>query len=99
MWEKKPFKVLIQVTKMVAKSPEMMLTYILKLQDYNPFSSEFEFKCKQLIDLFLCFGRQIVLQWISSHYGIPGNEQADKLVKEVSKLHPPCLLIPLRNVM
>ncbi|GFU55023.1 hypothetical protein TNCV_425331 [Trichonephila clavipes] len=32
-----------------------------------------------------------------SHCGIHGNELADKLVKEVSMLHPPCLPMPLRN--
>ncbi|GFW08095.1 uncharacterized protein LOC103524116 [Trichonephila clavipes] len=41
--------------------------------------------------------REVVLQWIPSHCGIHGNEQADKLAKEASPLHPPCLLMPLQN--
>ncbi|GFX60985.1 putative rna-directed dna polymerase from transposon bs [Trichonephila clavipes] len=34
---------------------------------------------------------------MSSHCGIHGNERADKLAKETSALHPPCLPMPLRN--
>ncbi|GFW42020.1 hypothetical protein TNCV_1904781 [Trichonephila clavipes] len=58
---------------------------------------ELEFECKQLIDAFLSTGRKVVLHWISTHCGIHGNEQADKLGKEAWMLHPPCLLIRLRN--
>ncbi|GFX52478.1 nitric oxide synthase, brain [Trichonephila clavipes] len=39
----------------------------------------------------------VVLQWIPSHSGILRNEQTDKLAKEASTLHPPCLPMPLRN--
>ncbi|GFV02396.1 hypothetical protein TNCV_1023241 [Trichonephila clavipes] len=41
--------------------------------------------------------RENIFQWISSHCCIHGNEQANKLAKEALMLHPPCLLIPLRN--
>ncbi|GFW76489.1 uncharacterized protein TNCV_1582681 [Trichonephila clavipes] len=40
---------------------------------------------------------KVVLQWIPSHCGIHGNEQADKLAKEALTLHSPCLPMPLRN--
>ncbi|GFV44343.1 putative rna-directed dna polymerase from transposon bs [Trichonephila clavipes] len=40
---------------------------------------------------------KIVLQWTPSHCGIHGNEQSDKLAKEASTLHPPCLPMTLRN--
>ncbi|GFU67006.1 uncharacterized protein LOC103524116 [Trichonephila clavipes] len=63
----------------------------------NLFPSKLEFEYKQLINSFLCTGREVVLQWIPSHCGIHGNEQANKLAKEASMLHPPCLLMPLRN--
>ncbi|GFV21271.1 uncharacterized protein LOC103524116 [Trichonephila clavipes] len=70
---------------------------IKTVSGYNIFPSKLEFECKQLINSFLCTGREVVLQWIPSHCGIHGNEQADKLAKEVSTLHPPCLPMPLRN--
>ncbi|GFV85054.1 putative rna-directed dna polymerase from transposon bs [Trichonephila clavipes] len=41
--------------------------------------------------------REVVLQWIPSHCGIHGNEQAGKLAKEASTLHPPCHPTTLRN--
>ncbi|GFX05523.1 uncharacterized protein LOC103524116 [Trichonephila clavipes] len=63
---------------------------------YNIFPSKLEFECKQLINSFLCTGKEVVLQWIPSHCGIHGNEQAD-LAKEASTLHPSCLPMPLQN--
>ncbi|GFW34591.1 hypothetical protein TNCV_952191 [Trichonephila clavipes] len=47
--------------------------------------------------IFVQNGREVILQWIPSHCGIHVNEQADKLAKEVSVLHPPCIPMPLRN--
>ncbi|GFV03732.1 uncharacterized protein LOC103524116 [Trichonephila clavipes] len=70
---------------------------IKTVSGYNLFPLKLEFECKQLINTFLCTGREVVLQWIPSHCGIHGNEQADKLVKEALTLHPPCLPMPLRN--
>ncbi|GFW93153.1 uncharacterized protein LOC103524116 [Trichonephila clavipes] len=70
---------------------------IKTVSGYNLFPSKLEFECKQLINSFLCTGREVVLQWIQSHCGIHGNEQADKVAKEASTLHPPCLPMPLRN--
>ncbi|GFX09878.1 uncharacterized protein LOC103524116 [Trichonephila clavipes] len=70
---------------------------IKTVSGYNLFPSKLEFECKQLINLFLCTGREVVLQWIPSHCGIHRNEQADKLAKEASTLHPPCHPMPLRN--
>ncbi|GFX98920.1 uncharacterized protein LOC103524116 [Trichonephila clavipes] len=64
---------------------------------YNLFPSKLKFESKKLINSFICTGREVVLQWISSHYGIHGNEQADKLAKEVLTLHPPCFPMPLQN--
>ncbi|GFV80799.1 uncharacterized protein LOC103524116 [Trichonephila clavipes] len=64
---------------------------------HEGFPSKLEFECKQLINSFICTGREVVLQWIPSHYGTHGNEQADKLAKDASTLHPPCLPTPLRN--
>ncbi|GFV35645.1 uncharacterized protein LOC103524116 [Trichonephila clavipes] len=54
---------------------------IKTVSGYNLFPSKLEFECKQLINSFLCTGREVVLQWIPSHCGIHGNEQADKLAK------------------
>ncbi|GFY07435.1 uncharacterized protein LOC103524116 [Trichonephila clavipes] len=68
-----------------------------RVSGYNLFPSKLEFECKQLINSFLCTGREVVLQWISSHCGIHGNEQANKLAKEASMLYPPCFPMPLRN--
>ncbi|GFW32843.1 putative gag-pol polyprotein [Trichonephila clavipes] len=48
-----------------------------RVSGYNLFPSKLEFKCKQLINSFLCTGREVVLQWTPSHCGIHGNEQAD----------------------
>ncbi|GFY00133.1 uncharacterized protein LOC103524116 [Trichonephila clavipes] len=62
---------------------------IKTVSGYNLFPSKLEFECKQLINSFLCTGREVVLQWIPSHCGIHGNEQANKLVKEASTLHLP----------
>ncbi|GFU36323.1 uncharacterized protein LOC103524116 [Trichonephila clavipes] len=68
-----------------------------RVSGYNLFPSKLEFECKQFINSFLCTGREVVLQWIPSHCGIHENEQADKLAKEASTLHTPCLPMPLRN--
>ncbi|GFX92878.1 uncharacterized protein LOC103524116 [Trichonephila clavipes] len=72
-------------------------TTIMTVSGYNLFPSKLEFECKQLINSFLCIGREVVLQWIPSHCGIHGNKQANKLAKEASTLHPPCLPMPLQN--
>ncbi|GFW42012.1 uncharacterized protein LOC103524116 [Trichonephila clavipes] len=60
---------------------------------HNLFPSKLEFECKQLINSFLSTGREVVLQWIPSHCGIHGNEQADMLAEEASTLHSPYLPI------
>ncbi|GFX19244.1 uncharacterized protein LOC103524116 [Trichonephila clavipes] len=70
---------------------------IMTVSGYNLFPSKLEFECKQLINSFLSIGREVVLQWIPSYRDIHGNYQADKLAKEASTLHPPCLPMPLRN--
>ncbi|GFX25915.1 uncharacterized protein LOC103524116 [Trichonephila clavipes] len=49
---------------------------IKTVSGYNLFPSKLEFECKQLINSFLCTRREVVLQWIPSHCGIHGNEQA-----------------------
>ncbi|GFW65769.1 uncharacterized protein LOC103524116 [Trichonephila clavipes] len=82
--------------------PGQIILKIIKphLRSYlvtNLFPSKLEFEDKQLINSFLCTGREVVLQWIPSLCGIHGNEQAEKLAKEASTLHPPCLPMPLRN--
>ncbi|GFV65603.1 uncharacterized protein LOC103524116 [Trichonephila clavipes] len=73
-------------------------TILMTVSGYNLFPSKLEFECKQLINSFLFTGRDVVLQWIPSHCRIHGNEQADKLAKEASMLHPSCLPMHLRNV-
>ncbi|XP_073984752.1 ribonuclease H1-like [Rhodnius prolixus] len=40
-------------------------------------------KCRALIDRLLTQGKQVVLQWIPSHVGLQGNEEADRLAKEL----------------
>ncbi|GFS89214.1 hypothetical protein TNCV_1259491 [Trichonephila clavipes] len=59
--------------------------------------STIEFTIHGVFSSFLCTGREVILQWIPSHCGIHGNVQADKLAKEASTLHPPCLLTPVQN--
>ncbi|GFW59346.1 uncharacterized protein LOC103524116 [Trichonephila clavipes] len=49
---------------------------IKTVSGYNLFPSKLEFECKQFINSFLCTGREVVFQWIPSHCGIHGNEQA-----------------------
>ncbi|GFX75611.1 uncharacterized protein LOC103524116 [Trichonephila clavipes] len=70
---------------------------IKTVSGYNLFPSKLEFECKQLINSFLCTTREVVLQWIPSHCGIHGNEQADKLAQKALLWHPPCLPMPLWN--
>ncbi|GFW37174.1 uncharacterized protein LOC103524116 [Trichonephila clavipes] len=70
---------------------------IKTVSGYNLFPSKLELECKQLINSFPCTGREVVLQWIPSHCGIHGNEQANKLAKEASTLLPPCFPMHLRN--
>ncbi|GFS78982.1 uncharacterized protein LOC103524116 [Trichonephila clavipes] len=67
---------------------------IKTVSGYNLFPSKLEFEYKQLINSFLCTGREVILQWIPSHCSIHGYEQANKLAKEASTLHPPCLPMP-----
>ncbi|GFU65103.1 putative gag-pol polyprotein [Trichonephila clavipes] len=59
---------------------------VMTVSGYNLFPSKLEFECKQLINSFLCTGREVVLQWIPSHCGIHENEQAGKLAKEALTL-------------
>ncbi|XP_035225622.1 uncharacterized protein LOC118198128, partial [Stegodyphus dumicola] len=40
----------------------------------------------------------IALKWIQSHYGIFGNEQADRLAKSGSLMIQPDSSLPLRNI-
>ncbi|GFV00843.1 uncharacterized protein TNCV_1386581 [Trichonephila clavipes] len=66
---------------------------IKTVSGYNLYPSKLEFECK-LINSFLCTRREVMLQWIPSHCDIHGNEQDDKLAKEVLTLHPHCLPMP-----
>ncbi|GFU42737.1 uncharacterized protein LOC103524116 [Trichonephila clavipes] len=43
---------------------------IENVSGYNLFPSKLDFECKKLINLFLCTGREVVLQWIPSHFGM-----------------------------
>ncbi|GFU50844.1 uncharacterized protein LOC103524116 [Trichonephila clavipes] len=82
-------------------SPTLLILKNLLVPDcvsgYNLFPSKLEFECKQLINSFLCTGREVVLQWIPSHCSIHRNEKANKLAKEALTLHSPCFSMPLRN--
>ncbi|GFU25121.1 uncharacterized protein LOC103524116 [Trichonephila clavipes] len=64
---------------------------------YNVFPLKLEFECKQLINSYLSTRREVVLQWIPSHFGIHGNEQAYKLAKEALTLYHLAFPMPLRN--
>ena len=43
-------------------------------------------------------GRQIHLQWIPSHCGIPGNERADAIAREASDLQQADTAVDVRTV-
>ena len=59
-------------------------------QESSTIISDFWFRpyivCKKRREKLSHAGRQIVLQWISSHCGIPCNGLTDKVAKEASKL-------------
>ncbi|GFW03080.1 uncharacterized protein LOC103524116 [Trichonephila clavipes] len=68
---------------------------IKTISGYNLFPSKLEFECKQLINSFLCTGRE----WLFSNgsHLIAVFMETNKLAKEASMLHPPCHPMPLRN--
>ncbi|GFY27068.1 uncharacterized protein LOC103524116 [Trichonephila clavipes] len=61
---------------------------IKTVSGYYLFPSKLEFECKQLINSFLCTGREVVLQWIPSHCGIHGNEQAGQRGFDAASILP-----------
>ena len=50
-----------------------------------------------LIHEELSSNREVVLMWVPSHVGIPGNEEADKVAKEVSSMPKENLLLPYKD--
>ena len=56
------------------------------LQSYKP--TEYYHLCHDIIRRIKEISNNICLQWIPSHIGILGNEEADRLAKEATSLHP-----------
>ncbi|GFS68584.1 uncharacterized protein LOC103524116 [Trichonephila clavipes] len=83
------------VFRAISATPGQNIVIVIDSQ--ATIKTKLEFQCKQLINSFLCTGREVLLQWIPSHCGIHGNEKADKLAKEALMLYPSCLSMPLRN--
>ena len=68
------------------------------LQSYKP--SEYHQHCEAIRNLISSIPSPIVLQWIPSHVGIQGNEQADQLAKTASlsgPVSPPVADLPTLN--
>ena len=59
---------------------------LLTLRNYTPPHRTIMVKVLESIQILVDQGTEIILQWIPSHHGIPGNEYVDKLAKEAHDL-------------